>query len=369
MPVEFIGAIGHREGSESIVASGPVVDPDYVGTISRAHEYAGFDKALVGYHSSLPDGFQTVAYAAQQTQRLKFLLAHRPGFLPPTIAARNLATLDHFSQGRLSVHIITGGDDADQQRDGDFLTHDERYARSDEFLDVLKTFWASAGPFDHEGKYYRVKNSLAAVKPYQQPRIPIYFGGSSDIAIGIGAKHADVYAMWGETLDEVKQTISKVRAAASKWNRAEKIRFSLSLRPVVGHTETAAWERAEQIYEAAKRLSPPAPAIAHPPQSVGMQRLRAAAGRGAVLDSRLWTKIASLPNARGSTTGLVGTGEQIAEALLEYHRIGVTTFLIRGFDPIEDTLEYGREILPRVRQIVAERDAQSDATTAVPWVA
>ncbi|MFN5523002.1 LLM class flavin-dependent oxidoreductase, partial [Bradyrhizobium sp.] len=107
MPVEFIGALGSREGSESLPPSGPVIDPAYVAAIARAHEYAGFDKALVGYHSSQPDGFQVIAYAAQHTERLKYLLAHRPGFLPPTIAARNLASLDHFSKGRLSVHIIT----------------------------------------------------------------------------------------------------------------------------------------------------------------------------------------------------------------------------------------------------------------------
>ena len=364
MPVEFIGALGSREGSESLPPSGPVIDPAYVAAIARAHEYAGFDKALVGYHSSQPDGFQVIAYAAQHTERLKYLLAHRPGFLPPTIAARNLASLDHFSKGRLSVHIITGGDDADQQRDGDFLSHDERYARTDEFLDVVKTFWASAGPFDHEGTYFKIRNSLAALKPFGPSGIPIYFGGSSEAALEVGAKHADVYAMWGESLEEVRETIARVRAAAAKWNRADRIRFSLSLRPVIGRTEAEAWSRAEYIYETAKSLSAPAPAIVHPAQSVGMQRLRAAAGRGAVLDKRLWTKLASLPNARGSTTGLVGTGEQIAEALLEYHKLGITAFLIRGFDPIQDALAYGREILPRVREAVAQRDEAFGVVTA-----
>ena len=170
--------------------------------------------------------------------------------------------------------------------------------------------------------------------------------------------------MWGESLEEVRETIARVRAAAAKWNRADRIRFSLSLRPVIGRTEAEAWSRAEYIYETAKSLSAPAPAIVHPAQSVGMQRLRAAAGRGAVLDKRLWTKLASLPNARGSTTGLVGTGEQIAEALLEYHKLGITAFLIRGFDPIQDALAYGREILPRVREAVAQRDEAFGVVTA-----
>jgi alkanesulfonate monooxygenase len=367
MSVEFIGILGHREGSESRAPQGPVIDPAYLGTIARAHEYAGFDRALVGYHSSQPDGFQVVAYAAQQTERLQFLLAHRPGFLPATIAARNLATLDHFSNGRLAVHIITGGDDADQQRDGDFLTHDERYERTDEFLDVVTRFWSSPTPFDHDGKHYKVKNSLAAVKPLQKPRVPIYFGGASEAAIQVGAKHADVYALWGETLAQVRETVDKVRTAAAKYGRAEQIRFSLSLRPVLGATEAEAWARADRIFEAAKTQGGSAgvvPSGRVGGGSVGSQRLREAAALGRVVDKRLWTALATLPNARGSVTGLVGTGEQVAESLLDYYDAGISTFLIRGFDPIEDALGYGRELLPRVRAAVAQRERSSVASVS-----
>lgn len=360
MSVEFIGILGHREGSESRLPQGPVIDPAYLGAIARAHEYAGFDRALVGYHSSQPDGFQIVAYAAQQTERLKFLLAHRPGFLPATIAARNLATLDHFSNGRLAVHIITGGDDADQQRDGDFLNHDERYERTDEFLDVVTRFWSSPTPFDHDGKHYKVKNTLAAVKPLQKPRVPIYFGGASDAAIQVGAKHADVYALWGETLAQVRETVDKVRTAAVKYGRAEQIRFSLSLRPVLGDTEAAAWARADRIFETARAHGGGSAVVAgRTGGSVGSQRLRDAAALGRVVDKRLWTALATLPNSRGSVTGLVGTGEQVAESLLDYYDAGISTFLIRGFDPIEDALGYGRELLPRVRAAVAQRERPS----------
>src|ERR1700712_4916322 len=185
MTIHFIGALGSGGSSESRPSHGPVIDKVYLGAIARAHEAAGFDRALIGYHSSAPDGFQLAAYATTQTERLNILLAHRPGFVAPTLAARQLATLDQLSDGRLAVHIITGGADHEQQRDGDFLGKADRYARTDDYLDVVKKTWTSAQPFDHEGPYYQVRDSFSTVKPIQQPHIPVYFGGSSDEAIAV----------------------------------------------------------------------------------------------------------------------------------------------------------------------------------------
>src|ERR1700749_1678387 len=153
MPVEFIGMIGTKDQSEIRSTAGPVIDRDYVRRFSRAHEDAGFDRVLIGYASSQPDGTQVAAYAAAHTERLGFLIAHRPGFVAPTLAARTFATLDQFSGGRIAVHIITGGSDAEQRRDGDHLSKDERYARTAEYLDILKQAWTSAGPFSYTGKH------------------------------------------------------------------------------------------------------------------------------------------------------------------------------------------------------------------------
>jgi alkanesulfonate monooxygenase len=359
MPVEFIGLIGHQDSSESRLPSGPVVDKAYISALARAHDNAGFDRALIGYFSSMPDGQQLAAYTAFETTRLSPLLAHRPGFTSPTVAARAFATLDQLSGGRLALNIITGSDDTEQQRDGDFLTHDERYARTDEYLDVLKKTWRSDAAFDHEGPHYRVKGLRNPVKPARDGHIPIYFSGSSDAAVEVAAKHADVYMLWGETVADVAAVVQKVRAAAARHGREQQLRFSLSLRPVLAATEAEAWARAERILAQARQIVEQSPFFKNRPavaQNVGSQRLLALAQQGRVLDKRLWTEIAQLTGARGNSTGLVGTAAQVAESLLDYYDIGISTFLIRGFDPLDDAVQYGRELIPLVRAEVARRD-------------
>jgi len=359
MSVEFIGYVSHQESSEIHLPEGPAVNPPWIAAVAQAHEYGGFDRVLIAHSSASPDGFQIASFVAQQTRRLGILLAHRPGFVAPTLAARQLATLDHFSAGRAAVHIISGGDDTEQQRDGDWLTHDERYQRTDEYLDVVKRAWRSDVPFDHEGAYYRVAGHRSQVRPVQQPHLPVYFGGSSDAALAVAGKHADVFALWGESLDAVRDTIARVRAAAAAHGRADCIRFSLSLRPILAPTEDAAWVRAESILARAKEVVGRSPNFTRrpkDPQNVGSKRLLAEAAKGSVVDTRLWTGITALTRAAGNSTALVGTPQQVADALLEYRELGVSTFLIRGFDPLEDALAYGRDLLPLVRAAVAKEE-------------
>src|SRR5579859_4223892 len=245
MPVEFIGMISTQAQSEIHPSSGPAIDRAYVRTFAQAHEDAGFDKVLIGYSAGRPDGLQVAAYAAAHTTRLQFLIAHRPGFVFPTLAARSFATLDQFTEGRVAIHTITGGNDAEQRREGDYLSKDERYARTDEYLDILQRAWTSAAPFSYAGTYYRLENFAPEVRPYQQPRIPIYFGGASEAAIHVGAKHADVFALWGEPLAETATQIAAIRSAAARHGRSP--RFSVSFRPILGATEELAWARAQQI--------------------------------------------------------------------------------------------------------------------------
>lgn len=361
MSVEFIGMIGTRPASEvqgpSVSITSGTVDPEYVRRFAQAHEAGGFDKVLIGSSSSGPDGLSVAGYAAAHTERLGFLIAHRPGFVAPTLAARKFATLDHFTGGRIAVHIITGGSDAEQQRDGDWLDHDTRYRRTDEYLDILRRVWTSDKPFDHAGEFYQITNAYSEVKPLQQPHVPLYFGGASGAAVAVGAKQSDVYALWGETLAEVRERSAEVHAAAEPYGRHPGI--SVSLRPILGVTEEAAWDRAHRILAMIQAHRPNTPpGISARPQSVGSQRLLEIAARGEIHDKRLWTPIAAATGASGNTTALVGTPDQVAEALLDYYDLGVTTLLIRGFDPLQDAIDYGHDLLPLVRQEVAHRERQ-----------
>jgi alkanesulfonate monooxygenase len=356
--LEILGLISTQYASEIHAPKSAAIDKSYLAASALAHEQGGFDRVLIGYNSASPDGFQVAAYAAAKTSRLKFLLAHRPGFVAPTLAARQLATLDQLSDGRLAVHIITGGSDQEQARDGDFLGKDERYARSDEYIEVLKKTWTSTAPYDHEGKFYRIRDNFAAVKPQQKPHLPIFFGGSSDAAIRVAGKHANVYALFGETVEGVAETLNKVRLSAAQHGRANEVEFSLSLRPILGRTEDEAWARAQRILSEARALRE-AGAVnifrRAKSESTGSERLRATAEGGAVRDKRLWTEIAKLTGAQGNSTSLVGTPQQVVDALLDYYDLGIRKFLFRGFDPIEDAIEYGRKLLPLLREATAQR--------------
>lgn len=360
MSVEIIGMIQSQKQSEIHPPAGNAVDRDYVRAFAQAHEAAGFDRILVPHHSTSPSATLTISYAAAVTERINFMLAHRPGFTAPTLAARQIATLDQFSGGRLAVHIISGGSDDEQQRDGDYLGHDERYARTDEYLQILRRIWTEDKPFDHEGDYYRFRQGYSEVKPAQKPHVPVFFGGASAAALEVAGKHADVYALWGESLEQVRDLIARVRAAAAPHGRQP--RFSVSFRPILAATEDEAWARAERILAETRRLREAAGlSRGSPLQSEGARRLLAAAEQGPRIDKRLWTEIAKLTGARSNSTALVGTPEQVADALLDYYDLGVTTFLIRGFDPLEDATDYGRALIPRVRELVAQREASRKA--------
>jgi len=359
--VEFIGMIAPQQYSEIIPPSGPVVDPDFTIRFAKAHEDAGFDRVLIGYFSTAPDGFIVASWVLQATGRLGVLLAHRPGFVAPTVAARKLATLDQFSGGRLALHVITGGSDEDQARDGDFLDKAGRYRRTDEYLDVLRRTWTATEPFDVDGEFYSVRRAFSAVRCVREPHLPIYFGGSSPEAVAVSAKHADVYALWGEPLAEAAAHIEEVKAAAADHDRYPAI--SLSTRPILAATDAEAWDRAYRILEEVKRHAPRSASVE--PQNAGSQRLLAAAAKGDVLDRCLFTPLATASGARGNSTALVGSVETVTAALLDYYDIGVTTFLIRGYDPYEDTLGYG-ELIARVREQVARRPGARSSVVSPP---
>ena len=372
MSIEIIGMVGTKEVSESRGSfDGPVIDPGYLARFAQAHEAAGFDRVLIGYGATGPDGFAVAGHVLYATSALKVLIAHRPGFAAPTLVARKLATLDQLTGGgRVAIHHITGGDELDQKRDGDFTDHDRRYARTAEFMTLLRRELTEAAPFDYDGEFYRVRGAHSSVRP-PAGRIPLFFGGASAPAVRVGAEHADVYMLWGEPVAQIAERVAEIRAQAARHGRA--VRFSLSVRPIVASTEEAAWQRAEEIRSATERrvgeagaaqvsaaqLARPGAALRgrmfgfRESSSIGSERLQQQARDQDVHDERLWYGVTRLTGPGGNSTALVGTPQQVADALLAYRRAGVDTVLIRGFDPLNDVVEWGRELVPLLREQAA----------------
>jgi alkanesulfonate monooxygenase len=393
MPVEIIGMVGTRDASEikgplvdgPVVdwMDGPVIDPDYLLDIARAHDEGGFDRVLVGYGAVAPEGWAVAATVLHATKQLKVLVAHRPGFVQPVVLARMAATLDHLTGGgRIAIHFITGGDEADQRREGDFVPHDTRYRRTQEVMAIARRIWSEDTPFDFEGEFFRYEGAFSSVKPVTPGGIPLYFAGASPPAIEVGAAQADVYAFWGEPRDAVAARMEAIGKVAAKAGRT--LRYSISLRPIIAETENEAWEKAEWIAEkTAERIELAKQRMAGHKDtyeglggkqnatfsvdrdtggttSVGRKRLIEMSADKDVYDERLWMKVANLTGAAGNSTALVGTPEQVAEAMLRYYDIGITTLLLKGFDPLADAIDFGKRLLPLVREGAARRDASSE---------
>ncbi|MFJ2808216.1 MULTISPECIES: LLM class flavin-dependent oxidoreductase [unclassified Kitasatospora] len=371
MPVEFLGIAATGDGSETTPRSTAAFDRDYTLRLARAHEDHGWDRVLFAYGAGSPEPAAAAAFLASHLDRLQILLAHRPNVSYPTFAAKTFATLDQISDGRLTVHFITGGSDHEQQREGDFLSKDERYERTREYIGIVKKAWTSREPFDHEGAHYRFNDFVSDVFPVQQPRPGVSFGGSSDAAYAAGGAEADVYCLWGEPLARTAEQIERVKEAARAAGRTDVPRIQVAFRPIIAPTEELAWEKAHRTVAAIKarresgelvRRGRPLGAAA--PENTGSQRLIEIAEAGERYDRALWTPTAAATGGAGNSNALVGTPETVAEALLDYYDLGVDILSARGYHLLDDAIDFGRHVIPIVREEVAKRDAAKAAAAA-----
>jgi alkanesulfonate monooxygenase len=343
MPVTINGMIGAPTRGTTVHLIRGQISPQHLIDSARLHENSGYDAVLVGYFAAAAEGFAVAMFAATHTERLRFLIAHRPGTVAPALAARQIATFDQLTRGRLSMHIIAGASQRDQASEGDFLPKEQRYLRAGEYLAVMRRIWTSAEPFDHHGTFYRLEGAFSDVKPFQHPYPRLYFGGSSEAALDMGAEHCDVFAIFGEPLADTRARIDDFRARAAKFGRSAA--FNLSLRVIMADTEGAAWDKAQRLLADISRNAGAPPA----PHDRSGERLLALAGRSDVHDERLWLGIARATGAPGNTSCLVGTPQQVADAILAYYRLGIHSFLLRGFEPPDDVAAIGRELAPLVR--------------------
>jgi alkanesulfonate monooxygenase len=369
MPTEFISVTFPNASTEINPIPGASIDPDYLVRYARTLDDYGYNYTLVPYDSSSYDPFTIGATIAANTKNIKVIIALRPNTLPPTVAAKALATLDQLSRGRAVVHFIAGGSDAEQAKEGDFLSKDQRYARLEEYIRILRRAWQSADPFDWEGQFFRFKQFSNRVRPFNGVGIPVSVGGSSDEAYRIGGALADIFGLWGEPLKETKEQIDRIYAAAAAAGRpdGDRPRIWVTFRPITAETDELAWAKAHRTLDSlsanrgAGTIAPPPTGQAPPgPQNVGSQRLLEIAKRGDVQDRALWYPTVTATGARGASTALVGSPQTLAESILDYVDLGAELISIRGYDNLNDAIDYGRYILPRVREGLAEREKKAN---------
>ena len=324
----------------------------YMVEVARAAEQAGFTSALVPVGDGCTDAWVTAALLAPQTEQLKFLVAVRPGFVAPVVAAKMVATFDSMMPGRLLVNVVTGGFPAELAADGDFTPHDARYARTADFITVMRRYWTEKR-FDHEGPFYRVEGCQPMVHCATRPHPELYAGGASDPAEDLFAREVDTYLLWGETMPQMAERIARMTAKAAAHGR--QLRFGVRLHVLARESEEAAIAAADaQIAGVSEATLARAHETLHATDSLGESRQRALANSGSLWpEANLWSGLGLVRRGIGLT--VAGSYEQVARKFLAYTQMGLSYFILSGYPHAEEAANAGRTWLPRFRELAAER--------------
>lgn len=340
-----------------------VVDHGYLTQIAQAADRLGFGGVLIPTGRSCEDSWLVAASLIPATEKLKFLVALRPGIISPTLAARQAATLDRLSNGRALFNLVTGGDEEELAAEGLFLNHAERYEASAEFTHIWRRV-LEGETVTFEGKHISVKNASLLHPPVQLPRPPLYFGGSSEAAKELAGEQVELYLTWGEPLAAVKEKIEEVRAKAAKHGRT--VRFGIRLHVIVRETTEEAWQAADRlISHLDDETIAKAQAKFAKTDSVGQHRM--AALHGGKRDKleiapNLW---AGVGLARGGAgTALVGDGPTVAARMQEYADLGIDTFVLSGYPHLEEAYRVGELLFPHL-DLATSDEAESPARRAI----
>ena len=328
----------------------------YLAEVARAADRLGFEGVLTPTGTWCEDAWLTSAALLAETERLKFLVAFRPGLVPPTLAAQQTATLQRFSEGRVLLNVVSGSDDAEQRRFGDWLGHDERYARTAEFLHIVTSAWTQDS-VDFTGKYYNVSDARVSAPPNPLPEI--YFGGSSPAALPIAAEYADVYLTWGEPPQAAAAKVDRVRERAAAQGR--KVRCGIRLHTITRDTSAAAWAVAnEMLAELTEEQIAKATAQHAKSESVGQRRMTALHG-GQVdkleIYPNLWAGVGLVRGGAG--TALVGSHQEVANLISEYHSLGFDEFILSGYPHLEEAYWFAEGVLPLLAKAGALANGQA----------
>jgi alkanesulfonate monooxygenase len=324
------------------------VDHGYLTQIAQAADRLGYYGVLLPTGRSCEDSWVIASSLVPLTQRLKFLVAVRPGLQSPTVAARMAATLDRISNGRLLVNVVTGGDPVENKGDGIFTPHNERYDLTREFLTVWKALLAGETVY-YKGEHIKIEDGRIFYPPVQKPHPPLYFGGSSAAGIGVAADLVDTYLTWGEPPADVAEKLSTVATAAAVAQRP--MNYGIRLHVIVRDSNEEAWAAANSLIrhvddDAIKA----AQATFSRMDSVGQSRMAALhGGRKDRLEvsPNLWAGVGLVRGGAG--TALVGDPETVAARMREYMRLGIGTFILSGYPHLEEAYRFAELVLPRLK--------------------
>ncbi|OAI86425.1 FMNH2-dependent alkanesulfonate monooxygenase [Pseudomonas putida] len=326
-------------------ASGRPATNAYMRQIAVAADQLGYDGLLIPTGASCLDPWVTAASLVPVTQRIKLLVALRTSLGNPTASARQAATLDQASNGRLLLNVVPGGDATELAADGVFLEHDQRYEASDEFLTIWRRLLQGEN-VDFAGKHLKVEGAQNFFPPVQQPYPPLYFGGSSPAAHELAAKHVDAYLTWGEPPAAVAEKIADVRARAAKHGRT--VRFGVRLHVIVRETSEAAWAAADELISHLNDATIAAAQANYAKMDSEGQRRMAALHGGdrnrLEVAPNLWAGVGLVRGGAG--TALVGDAETVAARLLEYAELGVDSFVLSGYPHLEEAYRFAELVFP-----------------------
>jgi alkanesulfonate monooxygenase len=319
---------------------------DYFSQVARAADTLGYAGVLLPTGRGCDDAWVTAAGLAAMTQRLKFLVAVRPGLVSPTLAYRMATTFDRQTRGRILINVVTGGDTDELQGDGLFLSHDERYAQTDEFLGIWRRL-DRGETIDYSGQYYRVRGARNLF-PSFQPHIPLYFGGSSPAAMQVAGRHIDLYLTWGEPLEQVAEKIARARELAAAEGR--ELRFGIRLHVIVRDTVAEARREAEKLIEhITPEIAAEGQRVLAKYESDGQRRmleLQRGGRDGLWLRPDLWAGVGLVRGGAG--TAMVGDGAMVAALMEQYASLGIDTFILSGYPHLEEAYHFAEHVFPRL---------------------
>ncbi|MER2028416.1 MAG: LLM class flavin-dependent oxidoreductase [Solibacillus sp.] len=329
---------------------------DYIAKVAQAAEKAGFSTLLLPIGGSCVDSLVAASHLTAHTKTLNYLIAVRPGSTAPTQLAKQYSSVNYWTNNRVFVNVVTGGAPKELENDGDFLSHTERYKRTREYIEILKRLF-NGETFDYNGEFYTLKGANLPLPVKNAP--PIFFGGSSPIAKEVATDVADVYMLWGETLETTKEELESVVKLAKEKNRD--LSYSVSFQVVLGETEEAAFENANKIIS---QVDPEVLEAKHANTvsngAVGVSRLHQlmleSKDNNFVIAPNIWAGLTQVLS--GNSIALVGTPQQVAERIVEFVDLGFDKVLLRGFPHLEVIEEIGEKVIPLVHEILAKREEQ-----------